>query len=104
MIVDDMLLFAKALRDNKVPVPEIAKKLVIKTGKNKGTHPSVASLYRPSPTRASPRNPPNSPNTARAGRHRLEINYLAPGREILNNAPRRRVTRPTYFTVGKMHT
>ncbi|WP_055698265.1 hypothetical protein [Streptomyces silaceus] len=29
-----------------VPVPEIAKKLVIKTGKNAGKNPSVASLYR----------------------------------------------------------
>lgn len=28
-----------------VPVPEIAKKLTIKTGKNAGTSPSVASLY-----------------------------------------------------------
>jgi len=28
------------------PIPEIARKLVIKTGKNAGTHPSVASLYR----------------------------------------------------------
>jgi hypothetical protein len=46
VIDDDMLLFAKALRDNKVPMPEIAKKLTIKTGKNKGKHPSVASLYR----------------------------------------------------------
>lgn len=29
-----------------VPVPEIAAKLVIKTGKNAGKHPSVASVYR----------------------------------------------------------
>ncbi|MFC4607308.1 recombinase family protein [Streptomyces maoxianensis] len=28
------------------PVPEIAKKLTIKTGKNKDQHPSVASVYR----------------------------------------------------------
>ncbi|GHI84882.1 hypothetical protein [Streptomyces xanthophaeus] len=28
------------------PFPEIAKKLTIKTGKNAGTSPSVASLYR----------------------------------------------------------
>ena len=46
VIDDDMLLFATALRDNKVPMAEIAKKLTIKTGKNKGKHPSVASLYR----------------------------------------------------------
>jgi hypothetical protein len=29
-----------------VPVPEIAAKLVIKTGKNAGKRPSVASVYR----------------------------------------------------------
>jgi len=43
---DDMLLFARALRDKGVPVPEIAQKLTIKTGKNAGRHPSVASVYR----------------------------------------------------------
>lgn len=29
-----------------VPVPDIAKKLTVKTGKNAGSSPSVASLYR----------------------------------------------------------
>ena len=29
-----------------MPVPDIAKKLTIKTGKNRGSPPSVASLYR----------------------------------------------------------
>ncbi|WP_306367958.1 recombinase family protein [Nocardiopsis sp. CC223A] len=43
---DDMLLFARALKDKGVPVPEIAQKLTIKTGKNAGKHPSVASVYR----------------------------------------------------------
>lgn len=43
---DDMLTFAVALKDKGVPVPEIAKKLTIKVGKNAGKHPSVASLYR----------------------------------------------------------
>ncbi len=43
---DDMLTFALALRDKGVPVPEIAGKLVIKTGKNAGRHPSAASVYR----------------------------------------------------------
>ncbi|MGW1767504.1 hypothetical protein ACWCQL_26030 [Streptomyces sp. NPDC002073] len=37
---------AVALKDKGVPVPEIAKKLTIKTGKNAGRNPSVASLYR----------------------------------------------------------
>ncbi|MGP8304374.1 hypothetical protein ACTPOK_42070 [Streptomyces inhibens] len=41
-----MLTFAQALKDKGVPVPEIAKKITIKTGKNAGRHPSVASLYR----------------------------------------------------------
>jgi DNA invertase Pin-like site-specific DNA recombinase len=45
-IDDDMLTFAFALKDKGVPVPEIAKKLTIKTGKNAGKSPSVASLYR----------------------------------------------------------
>lgn len=43
---DDMVLFARALRDAGTPVPVIAKKLVIKTGKNAGRRPSVASVYR----------------------------------------------------------
>ncbi|MEU9064016.1 hypothetical protein AB0D13_35475 [Streptomyces sp. NPDC048430] len=46
VIDDDMLTFAVALKDKGVPVPEIAKKLTIKTGKSAGKSPSVASLYR----------------------------------------------------------
>ncbi|WP_065848421.1 recombinase family protein [Streptomyces mutomycini] len=46
VIDDDMLTFAVALKNKGVPVPDIAKKLTIKTGKNAGRHPSVASLYR----------------------------------------------------------
>ncbi|MFE5518380.1 recombinase family protein [Streptomyces virginiae] len=46
VIDDDMLTFAVALKNKGVPVPDIAKKLTIKTGKNVGRHPSVASLYR----------------------------------------------------------
>ncbi|MFB7175910.1 SpoIIE family protein phosphatase [Streptomyces sp. NPDC056254] len=45
-ITDDMLTFAVALKDKGVPVPDIAKKLTIKVGKNAGKHPSFASLYR----------------------------------------------------------
>ncbi|MGX6744362.1 hypothetical protein [Streptomyces xantholiticus] len=41
-----MLTFAVALKDKGVPVPDIAKKFTIKTGKNAGKSPSVASLYR----------------------------------------------------------
>lgn len=46
VIEDDMLIFTVALKDKGVPVPEIAKKLTIKVGKNAGKSPSVASLYR----------------------------------------------------------
>lgn len=46
VIDDDMLTFAVALKDKGVPVPEIAEKLTIKTGKNAGKSPSVASPYR----------------------------------------------------------
>jgi hypothetical protein len=41
-----MRLFARALKDAGTPVPKIVRKLTIKTGKNTGRHPSVASLYR----------------------------------------------------------
>ena len=46
VIDSDMLIFARALRDKGVPVPEIARKMAIKSGKNAGKNPSVASLYR----------------------------------------------------------
>ncbi|MCX5398668.1 recombinase family protein [Streptomyces sp. NBC_00102] len=46
VIDDDMLTFAVALKDKGVPVPDIAKKLTIKVGKNAGKSPSAASLYR----------------------------------------------------------
>lgn len=46
VIDDDSLTFALALKAKGVPVPDIAKKLTIKTGKNAGCAPSVASLYR----------------------------------------------------------
>jgi hypothetical protein len=34
------------VKDKGVPVPEIARKLTLKTGKNAGQHPSVASVCR----------------------------------------------------------
>jgi DNA invertase Pin-like site-specific DNA recombinase len=43
---DNMADYARALRAGGLPVPEIARKLVIPSGKNKGTNPSVASVYR----------------------------------------------------------
>ncbi|MEZ2390165.1 recombinase family protein [bacterium RCC_150] len=46
VIDEDDVLFARALRDKGTPMPDIVKKLTIKTGKNAGRHPSVASLYR----------------------------------------------------------
>jgi len=42
----DSLIYARALRDADTPIPKIATKLTIKTGKNAGRHPSVASVYR----------------------------------------------------------
>ncbi|WP_200824273.1 hypothetical protein [Nonomuraea solani] len=41
-----MIAYARSLRGRGVPVPEIAAKLVIPTGKNKGRNPSLASVYR----------------------------------------------------------
>ncbi|WP_319020183.1 MarR family transcriptional regulator [Streptomyces peucetius] len=46
VIDDDMLVRARSLRDQGVPVSEIAARLTIRTGRNAGQHPSVASLYR----------------------------------------------------------
>ncbi|MEV5503652.1 recombinase family protein [Nonomuraea fuscirosea] len=43
---DDMIAYARSLRERGVAVPDIARKLVIPSGKNKGRHPSVASVYR----------------------------------------------------------
>ncbi len=39
VIDDDMLTFALALREKGIPVPEIVKKLTIKTGVNAGKSP-----------------------------------------------------------------
>ncbi|WP_225077115.1 MULTISPECIES: recombinase family protein [unclassified Streptomyces] len=46
VVDDDMAAYARSLRTNGVPVPQIAQKLVIASGKNKGEHPSVATVYR----------------------------------------------------------
>lgn len=46
VIDEDILTFAQALRDKGVPVPQIAAKLTISSGKNAGKRPSVASMYR----------------------------------------------------------
>ncbi|MGW3494637.1 recombinase family protein [Streptomyces sp. NPDC001020] len=43
---DDMADYARSLRANDVPVPQIAQKLIITSGKNKGQRPSVATVYR----------------------------------------------------------
>lgn len=46
-VVDDhMAAYAQSLRANGVPVPEIARKLVVTSGKNQGKRPSVATVYR----------------------------------------------------------
>lgn len=46
VIDPDSLIYARALQAAGTPVPDIAKKLTIKTGKNIGQRPSVASVYR----------------------------------------------------------
>jgi DNA invertase Pin-like site-specific DNA recombinase len=46
VIDPDSLIYARALRDAGTPIPKIAAKLTIKTGKNAGRHPSLASVYR----------------------------------------------------------
>jgi DNA invertase Pin-like site-specific DNA recombinase len=46
VVDDDMAAYARSLRANGVPVPQIASKLVITSGKNKGKRPSVATVYR----------------------------------------------------------
>ncbi|MGV9567957.1 hypothetical protein [Streptomyces sp. NPDC003480] len=46
VVDDDMATYARGLRAKGVPVPQIASKLVITSGKNKGEHPSVATDYR----------------------------------------------------------
>jgi DNA invertase Pin-like site-specific DNA recombinase len=55
VIDDDMLTFAVALEDKGVPVPEIAKKLTIKVGKNVGKSPrsprSTGRWPKPRPPR-----------------------------------------------------
>jgi DNA invertase Pin-like site-specific DNA recombinase len=43
---DDMLATARALHDDGMAVPDIARALTITNGKNAGKHPSVASVYR----------------------------------------------------------
>ncbi|MEV4020754.1 hypothetical protein AB0J35_60785 [Nonomuraea angiospora] len=43
---DDMIAYARSLRARGVAVPDIARKLIIPTGKNAGRHPSPASVYR----------------------------------------------------------
>jgi len=37
---------ANTCRNGGTPIPQIATKLTVTTGKNTGHHPSVASLYR----------------------------------------------------------
>jgi DNA invertase Pin-like site-specific DNA recombinase len=46
VIDDEMLDYARSLQAKGIAVREIARRLVIPVGKNKGEHPSGASLYR----------------------------------------------------------
>ena len=46
-VVDhDTFLYVRALRETGTPMPQIACTVTINTGKNAGSHPSVAFLYR----------------------------------------------------------
>ncbi|MER6129608.1 hypothetical protein ABT173_45055 [Streptomyces sp. NPDC001795] len=45
-IDDGPFVFARALKDNGVSVPEITRELTVKSGKNTGKSPPVASLDR----------------------------------------------------------
>lgn len=46
VVDEDMKATARRLHEEGVPVPEIAGRLVIRSGKNKGTSPSVRTVYR----------------------------------------------------------
>ncbi|MGN9845832.1 hypothetical protein ACTMTI_47695 [Nonomuraea sp. H19] len=41
-----MIAYARGLRSRGVPVPEIARELVIRAGIDKGRNPSLAGVYR----------------------------------------------------------
>lgn len=43
---EDMLALARTLHEQGMSVPDIAQQLTIKSGKNAGRHPSIASVYR----------------------------------------------------------
>ncbi len=62
---DDMLTFARALQAKGTPVPEIRKKLFIKTGKNTGRNPSLASVYRALADAEKEPVPANGPSAVR---------------------------------------
>ena len=82
-----MLVQARALRDSGVPIPKIAEKLTIATGKNAGKHPSVASLYRAlsddAPATAAPDDLPWRPRPARI----LQDDEPTPEEEELRQRP-----------------
>jgi len=77
VIDDDMLLFARALRDRGTPMLEITKKLVIKTGKTPGGTPLSPRSTAPSPTPTQPDRPP-SPTGGRCHRSYRHPRYARP--------------------------
>lgn len=61
MLDEDDVLFARALREKGTPMPDIVKKLTIKTSKNTGQHPlSRLALPRPRRQRRLTRNYPTT--------------------------------------------
>lgn len=64
-----MAAYARSLRANGVPVPQIAQKLVITAGKNKGQRPSVATGYRILAEDADAQSEPGRPPEASRSTH-----------------------------------
>ncbi|GAA2644243.1 hypothetical protein GCM10010307_48410 [Streptomyces vastus] len=68
MVIDeDLLVFAHALKDRGVPVPETAKKLTIKTGKNAGQTRRSPRCTGRSPMPKRPTHRPGRRSSPRVG-------------------------------------
>ncbi|MEV1066903.1 recombinase family protein [Streptomyces sp. NPDC050263] len=72
VVDNDMADYARALRAQGVPVPQIANKLVIPSGKNKGEHPRS-----PLSTASSPK-PTATPTSELVGQSGLQDHLIAP--------------------------
>jgi DNA invertase Pin-like site-specific DNA recombinase len=95
VIDDDSVTFALALKDKGVPVPDIAKKLTIKSGKNAGKSPSVASLYRALAEAEQAAADDGLPIRPRAARIRHPDDPLTPGEASLRERLQAQVLQRT---------